>query len=78
MCDSAELLKKVTLISDELLPNKSRHQYEAAFEQFMRWRSANNVETFSENVFWYILKNYLKSLYFLNTYVFSAQGNFKD
>lgn len=51
MSDSAEILKKATLISDELLPNKSKHRYEAAFEQFMRWRSANNVETFSENVF---------------------------
>lgn len=51
ICDSAEILGKASVTSGQLLPSKSKHRYEAAFEQLMRWRSVNNDETFSENVF---------------------------
>lgn len=36
--------------TENLLPEKSRGRYEKVYQQFMDWRTTNNVNSFSENV----------------------------
>lgn len=45
-----EVLSAATNIIQDLLPSKSKRQYENAYSQFMDWRNEKRVNKLSENV----------------------------
>jgi hypothetical protein len=46
-----EVLEKAKEVVNNLLPQKSRPKYEAAYVKFMQWRSEKKIKSFSESTF---------------------------
>jgi hypothetical protein len=46
-----EVLEKAKEVVNNLLPQKSRPKYEAAYVKFMQWRSERKIKSFSESTF---------------------------
>ncbi|KAK5640666.1 hypothetical protein RI129_011477 [Pyrocoelia pectoralis] len=45
-----DITEKAMVATNNLLPEKSRKIYEKFYNQFMEWRTKNNIASYSENV----------------------------
>ncbi|CAH0552504.1 unnamed protein product [Brassicogethes aeneus] len=50
LCTPPEIVDSAKAATKNLLPVKSRERYEINYDKFMKWRTSNKIQSFSENV----------------------------